>query len=289
LAVVLLFGYRFLPAVFLGAFWANVVTHELIWVPIGIAIGNTLEAWVGAYLLRRVVKFDVSMSHIIDLVGLVILAGCVSTAISATVGSLSLLGGGLINGDRFLATWKLWWSGNAMGDFIFAPLFLLWGGRKSLAEKWPSPMEAAVSMAVIFAVAMVIFTRVDEYYPLLLILAIIFPIMIWVAYRFLQIGVATALAVITTTAVWATTNNMGAFANNGISLEDNLLYLQLLMLVIMSTSMTLAISVSRRREIERALRRRTLELEEANERITKIVSGILEKDDVEAISQDDLA
>src|SRR6266513_4456268 len=53
LAVLLLFGYRTWPAIFLGAFLVNYTTAGNIATSIGIATGNTLEAVFGAFLLNR--------------------------------------------------------------------------------------------------------------------------------------------------------------------------------------------------------------------------------------------
>src|SRR6266576_2289605 len=51
LAAVLIFGYRVVPAIFLGAFIVNITTAGTITTSLAIATGNTLEAIVGAYLV----------------------------------------------------------------------------------------------------------------------------------------------------------------------------------------------------------------------------------------------
>jgi integral membrane sensor domain MASE1 len=53
LAAVLLLGPRIWPGVFVGAFLANMTTAGTVVTSLGIAIGNTLEAVVGAYLVNR--------------------------------------------------------------------------------------------------------------------------------------------------------------------------------------------------------------------------------------------
>ncbi|HEX5575670.1 MAG TPA: MASE1 domain-containing protein, partial [Gemmatimonadales bacterium] len=52
-AALTLLGYRYWPGVFLGAFLANAATPVPLWAAAGIAGGNTAEALVAAYLLRR--------------------------------------------------------------------------------------------------------------------------------------------------------------------------------------------------------------------------------------------
>src|SRR5690242_10798064 len=53
LAALLLFGYRLWPAILLGAFLVNLFNGAPLLVAVGIAIGNTLEALVGTFLLKR--------------------------------------------------------------------------------------------------------------------------------------------------------------------------------------------------------------------------------------------
>ena len=61
LAVLLLFGWRLWPGVFVGALVANMTASEAMATALGIAIGNTAVALVGWYLLRRFTAFDESL------------------------------------------------------------------------------------------------------------------------------------------------------------------------------------------------------------------------------------
>src|SRR5712691_1661562 len=89
LAAVLLFGYRIWPGLWLGAFLANVTTHEPLGTAFGIAVGNTLEAIVGAWLLSRA-GFRRSFERLKDVLSLVVFAVLASTIVSATIGTSSL-------------------------------------------------------------------------------------------------------------------------------------------------------------------------------------------------------
>src|SRR2546422_3748217 len=53
LAALLVLGPRAWPGITLGAFLANATMDEPLWTAGGIAVGNTLEAVVGAWLLHR--------------------------------------------------------------------------------------------------------------------------------------------------------------------------------------------------------------------------------------------
>src|SRR5947207_15114249 len=89
-AALLLFGYRLWPGILLGAFLVNFFNGAPLLVAVGIGIGNTLEALVGASLLKRN-GFSYTLDHLRDVLLLVFLAMPLSASISATIGVSSLL------------------------------------------------------------------------------------------------------------------------------------------------------------------------------------------------------
>src|SRR5512132_2639748 len=124
LAALVLFGPSLWPAVAIGALVANATSGASVPVAAGISVGNTLEAVVGAALLRRV-DFRPSLDRVRDVAALVVLAAGASTAIAATNGVTVLWVSGNLS-DSYASSWFLWWSGDAMGDLVAAPLLLVW-------------------------------------------------------------------------------------------------------------------------------------------------------------------
>src|SRR5579862_4372648 len=53
LGSILIFGPRVIPAIFLGAFVVNITTAGTVATSLAIALGNTLEGIVGAYLVNK--------------------------------------------------------------------------------------------------------------------------------------------------------------------------------------------------------------------------------------------
>ena len=74
LAALTLYGTRLWPGITLAALLVNIWIGAPVFVAGGIAVGNTLEALLGAFLLRRVVGFRPAMDRLRDVLGLVILA-----------------------------------------------------------------------------------------------------------------------------------------------------------------------------------------------------------------------
>src|SRR5262249_23530072 len=112
LAALVVFGYRVWPGIALGAFLANATATQPLGTAAGVALGNTLEALLGAWLLTRVVGFDQALERVRDVFGLVVLAAGVSTLVSATIGAASLCLGGVKPWTAYPAIWGVWWLGD---------------------------------------------------------------------------------------------------------------------------------------------------------------------------------
>ncbi len=253
LAAVLLFGYRLWPGIALGAFLANASTAVSLATAGGIALGNTLEALAGAYLLRRVVRFRNSLGRLQDVLGLVVLAAVVSTTVSATIGVASLCLGGAAPWALYGSLWWQWWLGDAMGALVVAPVLLTWGTPPRLS--WP-PRQAAEAgglLALLVAASLIAFGGwFPGEAPAYQLAYAIFPFVIWAALRFGPRGAAAATLVVSGIAVWGTVQAVGPFLGKGLT--ESLLSLQTFMSVVAGTALLLAAAISERRRGEEALR-----------------------------------
>ncbi len=126
LAALLIFGYRLWPGIALGAFIINSLTSVPLLTALGMSMGNTLEALIGAWLLNQYAGAAFSLDRIRHVVALIVLAGAGSTMVSATLGVFSLCSGGVVSWSDFMHVWRVWWMGDAMGDLVFAPALLVW-------------------------------------------------------------------------------------------------------------------------------------------------------------------
>src|SRR6266704_6039486 len=129
LAANLVLGYWVWPGVLVGAFLANVTTGGAIASSAGVAVGNTLEGFVGAYLVNRFARGRHAFERPQDMLRFAVLAGMVSTAVSATIGVTSLALGGVARWTDYGPIWLTWWMGDAGGALVVAPLLILWIGR----------------------------------------------------------------------------------------------------------------------------------------------------------------
>src|SRR5262249_52186402 len=212
LAALLFFGYRAWPAIALGAFLANATVNEPLATATGIAVGNTLEALVGAWTLRRLVQFDLALGRVKDVLGLVVLAAGLSTMVSATIGATSLCLGGVKPWTAYPVLWSVWWLGDAMGDLVVAPLLLTWAGWHRLPWRPWRLAEAGALLLGLVAVCLLVFAGPTDFFSFHPLAYTVFPFMIWAALRFGQ-PVATLITFVASgIALWGTVGGYGPFA-----------------------------------------------------------------------------
>src|SRR5579859_2983536 len=248
LAAFVLLGYRVWPAIIIAAFFANVSTTGAVLPSIGIAAGNTAEGLLGAYLVNRFARGGRVFDRVRDILRFTLLAALVSTLVSASLGIVSLALGGLLSWHDAPRVWSTWWLGDAVGDIVIAPALILWIGVKP-APRWNREqlVEAIALTAVTVLVSYALFGGVfpSRHYPLTVLL---WPVMIWVAFRFGPREAATAMLVVSFIGIFRTLHGVGPFS--GYAAGESLVLLQVWTGITAITSLVLAAVVAAQRELQ---------------------------------------
>ncbi len=248
LAAFVLLGYRVWPAILGAAFLANFTTTGFMLPSIGIAIGNTAEGLLGAYLVNRFARGGRVFDRVRDIIRFTILAALVSTTVSASIGITSLALGGLLSWHDAPRVWLTWWLGDAVGDIVIAPALIIWIGVKP-GPRWSrnQVIEAIALTAVTVLVTLALFGGVfpSRHYPLTVLL---WPVLIWVAFRFRPREAATAMLVISFIAIARTLRGVGPFSM--FSQNESLILLQVWTGITAATSLVLATAVAVQRDIQ---------------------------------------
>ncbi len=213
LAALLIYGYELWPGIFLAAFLVSLTTASSIPVCLGIAIGNTLEALAGAYLVNHFAGGRSSAFHATGVFRFALFAGALSSIISATIGTASLALGGYAHWSSYFTIWKGWWIGDAVGVVLLAPALILWISNPRLQWRKAQYFEAAALLAGLVLVAGITFdgflvpARAEYPFTYLSI-----PFLCWAAFRFGQREAAVTELVLAGTATWGTLHGFGSFA-----------------------------------------------------------------------------
>jgi integral membrane sensor domain MASE1 len=255
---------RLWPGIALGAFLANVTTHEPVATACGIAAGNTAEAVLGAWLLRQA-GFRASLARLRDVLALLVLAAGLSTMVSATVGVTSLCLGGVHPWSSFASLWWVWWVGDAMGDVVVAPMLLVWASPPPVRWRPRRLPEAAALLLGLVATSLAVFGHLGvegDRYPLKYM---VFPFVIWGALSFRQLGSVTVTFIASSLAIWSTVRGLGPLT--AADPHESLILLQIFTAVVAVTGLLLGAMVSERNAAERARVGEYRRLRESEERL----------------------
>jgi PAS domain S-box-containing protein len=213
LGALTILGYRYWPGIALGAFFANAVTPVSIPVAAAIAVGNTLEGLVAAFLLRRSAGPRPRLEVARSLRALVLAAAPVGALVSATVGVTALLMGGEIAADGIPQTMAVWWTGDLLGALVVAPVLLTWAASREPLRIPRGVLEITLlCLGTVLAAELVLGRGVRL--PLLGdvdYLFLLFPFVIWAALRFGVRGASLITLTVAIVAVWHTTHGAGPF------------------------------------------------------------------------------
>jgi PAS domain S-box-containing protein len=239
LAALLMLGLRAWPAIFAGAFVANLITAGSLATSLGIALGNALEALLGARLITRFAGGAAAFERAPDTFKFFALGGLLAPVVSATLGVTSLGLGGFVPWADARAVWVTWWLGDAAGALIVAPVLLLWSRSRAPASLGRRPLEALGLLGAALAIGLGVFGGILpmglQHLP---VAFLCIPPLLWAAFRFGPREAATLVTVLTAIAVAGTLRGTGPFAL--ASPNGSLLLLQAFMATLAVTVLPLA-------------------------------------------------
>src|SRR5919204_1834922 len=209
IAALYLWGLRWWPGIFVGELFVNGELHLVDGsVPLGSLVGqqagNMAEIVVGALLLQRLLGRRVALDRA-EQVGGMLVALALATAISATVGMTSMWAGGVIGSAELPKFWRTWWLGDTAGGLVVVPLALAWLPDPVAAWKRLRTYEGALLVVSVVGLG-ILALSIDE--P---VTYIVFPALIWAAFRFGPPGAALSIAIAAGVAVGFTAHEVGPF------------------------------------------------------------------------------
>jgi signal transduction histidine kinase len=249
IAALYLWGLRWWPGILIAEL---VINAELLIdstsLPLGSLLGqqagNMAEIVVGAMLLRRLVGRRAALDRA-EQVGGAIAAVAAATAISATVGTVSMLAGGVIEPADMTGFWRTWWLGDLAGGLVVLPLALAWAHDPAAAWLRIRSWEGALLIGAVTALGVIAVSTEEP------ITYVVFPALIWAAFRFGPPGATLAIAIATGLAIGITANDVGPFFKQPI--DHRTLSTQVYIVVTALATLFMAAVVSERERSARAL------------------------------------
>jgi signal transduction histidine kinase len=237
-AAVWLLGWHVLPAVALGA---SALNHLMGYDPAFVlvtGIANALPSAVATLALRRLGLprglFDglrsVLLFFAVAVVG--------STAISAGVGALALVGTGTIGDWPPLVAWLGWWAGDAMGVLVLAPIAVVLATRPLRTGRPREALALAAALAALLALAFLHPVGRDYLGPVTFLILLV---TLWSSLRFGTPGAATCAFAVAAASVLGTSQGLGPFVRDGVN--ESFAHLHGYLFTLAATGLLLAGSV----------------------------------------------
>ena len=268
IAALLLLGPWAWPGIFVGAFIANTWISGAPLPSLGIALGNTLEAVLAAWLIRRFAGGSRAFDRARDIFRFAG-AAIASSLVGATVGPTSLALAGMARGEDLGTIAFTWWLGDAAGAILVAPLLLVWLQEPAAVTDHRPKLDAALLFAGVLASSLLVFGPIPTGDLPLEFLCL--PFLVAIAFRYGVREAVTASALLSAVAIWGTLRGLGPF--HRLNPNESLLLLQSYTCILALTAAALAAVVAERRRVTRALTLLESAVDNAAEGVVILESG----------------
>jgi PAS domain S-box-containing protein len=258
-------GPRYRWSVAIGAAAATIVANLLgdrtFAGAAAFALCNAGEALLAAGFIERLFGSGFALDRLRHVLGL-LAAAVFATAISGIGGTLGFQ---LFHFSAVpsLTIWQHWFASDALGIVTVAPLLI---GAAAAAHDPPPPnetLEGVVALVAITVTSTIVIFLPRLSFVTVVPIALLFPLLLWLAARCRPVFAAAAAFIIALTIVWTTTFGIGYFGDPDLPIGDRILGAQAGILTTSLCTLVLAALFAERRQQEAALSEGAARLEEA--------------------------
>lgn len=271
------------PGVALGSFVANLIQYEgteMMWRYALLApIGDTLEAVLGVWLLRRVADVRSPLTWVGGIARFVVFCALVATGVGAVVG-LGLLGvDHRFNPPVMLRDGFVWLVSTSIAVLVIMPMVILWRSRWRRVWDQDDLMHALLIALLLGAVQGWLFFRNgdDARVPPEPLVLLSLPLVFWAGSRFGVLGSAATVFFAAVTAIIGTREGLGPFRSYPPDLRQTMLqiYLGVIALVGLFSGAVSCEREAARNQLERQAAFDRLLFDELNHRVRNTLASLL--------------
>lgn len=240
---------------------ANLMSDQNIWSATAFALCNTGEALLTAWQIEHYFGSGFSLGRLRNVLGLL------GAAIRATAASGI---GGAVAYKLFhnpaapiWTTWEHWFVSDAVGIVTVAPLVI---GCAEAARGQPRRaeiVEGIVALVALSVMTAIVVSLPPQPWGTVAPVALIFPILLWIAARCQPAFAAAGPFVVSLTIVWTITFGIGHFGDPDLPIDDRILSAQAAILGVALCAYVLAALFAERRHHEAVLEKSEARLQEA--------------------------
>ena len=269
-ALIILLGRSTWPGITIGSLVANIMAYwndpslpaqTIITISSMIAIGNTVEAVFGNYLVQVWIKDDYPFKNAKNAFRFMFVT-LLMCSVGSGVGMLSLFLNKALLAENLLRTGFSWWVGNVVGILLFTPIIL--AAARKFVLKFTSEKMMEVGIFLLNLIGIYFLLQVEYLRPTLVhaLPFLALPLLLWLAFRFELIVAITGVLGVSLISIFTTIKGGGPFDLSNS--YNSMLLLQIFIGVISISTIILSATVKERGEAQR-------KLEEFNENLETIV------------------
>ena len=239
-----------LAGTFVGAFWANVLGDRTILSAIVFSISNAVQAVLISELIHRFFSQPARLDSLQRVMGFVAAAaiGPAVSGIGLTAAYYLFLRSSMPPG-----LWTSWFAAHLVGIIAVAPLLI---GIFSIARDPPTRrefIEGSAALILVTVLSGLVIRLPTEVWTGEVMIATVFPLMLWIAARCAPVFAAAASFIWTVTIVWTTIFEIGVFGNPGIAIDDRIFFARASTLAVSLCALVIAALFAERRRHEAVL------------------------------------
>ena len=243
LAAILIYGYRVWIGVAAAAFVVALWSPSPAIAAAGQAVGTTLAAVSGAFLLRRL-NFQTALARLQDALSLIVVGAFGSALVSASIGTLVLYATQVRAYSGIGRAWLVYWLGDSTGVLLITALILTLPELFKI-RSWERRVELAALTLFLLLASVATFSDVLFFRVQVDLLAFaVLPFVMWAAIRFGMCGATVATFLIAYVGTVETALGSGPFARG--TPFANAVFLDVFLTVLSVSGMVLAAVIGER-------------------------------------------
>jgi PAS domain S-box-containing protein len=240
---------------------ANLMGDRTFTGAIVFALCNAGEALLAGWLIEKYFgpRFSLDrLGHVLGLLAAAILATTIS-GIGGTAGFLYFHN----STAPILSTWQHWFASDALGILTVAPLIIELASTSREPPSRSELVEGTTGLVALAGISGAVILLPQGVLGIVVPIAVLFPLLLWLAARCRPVFSAAAVFIIAFTLVCMTTFGIGYFGESSIAIDQRILTAQATILAISLCALVLASLFEERRHHETALFEGQSRLQEA--------------------------
>jgi PAS domain S-box-containing protein len=240
---------------------ANLMGDRTLFSAVVFGLCNAGEALLTAWLIERYFGLGFNLGKLSHVLGILVCA-IVATAVSGIGGTAGFLYFHSPNAP-ILTIWQHWFASDALGIITVAPLIIEFASAARQPPSWRGFLEGVAALvALVILNGFVIFLP-QGFWGTVVPVALLFPMLLWLAARCHPVFAATAAFISGLTIVLATTFSIGFFGDASLPISERILGAQASILAVSFCVFVLVALFAERRLHETALVASGTRLQEA--------------------------